>query len=163
MRKNELLEYRIKRLEHMIRNHRAVKNEDLSVGRKMFAYDSGLNWERGFYVITDNESLLNYYVEELPMLLYEDGHSERSAAKHIFRNDSVIIIDKPCNPIDQPTVIEYGDFLDLNSEYDDTSLSYLDWDDLVFVDKNNQIHELEFFKYNGPILTRVTRPRYTRR
>lgn len=151
MRKNELLEYRIKRLERMIGNHRAVKNEDFSVGRKMFAYNSSVGWDHGIYVITDNKSLLKYYIIELPMLWGEDGHSERSAAKHIFRNDNVIIIDKPCSPIDRPTVIEYGDFLDLNPEYDDTSLSYLDWDDLVFVDKNDQVHELEFLEYNDKL------------
>ena len=36
MKENKSLEYRVKRLERLIRNHRTVKNE--SVGRKMFVF-----------------------------------------------------------------------------------------------------------------------------
>lgn len=53
MKRSKLLEYRIKRLEHMIRNHHTVKNE--SVGRKMFTWNTNADSRSGIYVITDDE------------------------------------------------------------------------------------------------------------
>ena len=57
IKENKLLEYRIKRLERMIRNHRAVKNETklASIGRKMFAWNTSADSRIGIYVITDDE------------------------------------------------------------------------------------------------------------
>ena len=49
MKENKSLEYRIKRLERLIRNHRAVKNEAkiASVGRKMFAWNTSADSRSG--------------------------------------------------------------------------------------------------------------------
>jgi hypothetical protein len=152
MKRSELLEYRIKRLERMIGNHRAVKNESLSIGRgrKMFAYDTSLNQRQGMYVITDDKWTLKTFIYELPTLWKEDGLSGRSAVRKIFRNGNVTVIDKPCDTIDRPTVVPYGDFLDNHPYYDDSDFPRLGFEDLIFVDKNNQIHELEFLKYEYP-------------
>ena len=145
MKEDKSLEYRIKRLEHMIRNHRTVKNE--SVGRKMFAFNTSADFRRGIYVITDDEQTLETYMYELPRLL-EDGCSDRTAVARIFHNGNVTIVGKPCRIFDRPTVMYYGDYLDDDDYEDEPELQHLDWDDLVFVDKNDQVHELEFLKFD---------------
>lgn len=52
MKEDKSLEYRIKRLERLIRNNSAVKNE--SVGSKMFALNINADSRSGIYVITDD-------------------------------------------------------------------------------------------------------------
>ena len=44
--------------------------------------------------------------------------------------------------------MSYGDYLDAYAYEDWPELQRLDWDDLVFVDKNEQVHELEFLKFD---------------
>lgn len=149
MKEYKLLEYRIKRLERMIRNHNAVKNEAkiASVGRKMFAWNTDADSRSGIYVITDDEQQLETFMYELPRLR-EDGYSDRTAVARIFHDRNVTVVGKPCRIFDHPTVMEYGDFLDSHPYYDEQELSHLDFDDLVFVDKNDQVHELEFLKFD---------------
>lgn len=43
-------------------------------------------------------------------------------------------------------VMSYGDYLDAHAYEDGPELPHFDEDDLVFVDKNEQAHELEFLK-----------------
>lgn len=43
--------------------------------------------------------------------------------------------------------MSYGDYLDDDHE-DEPELQHLNWDDLVFVDKNDHVHELEFLKFD---------------
>lgn len=145
MKKCESLEYRIKRLERMIRSHRTVKNE--SVGRKMFAHNTSADSRNGIYVITDDEQQLETFMYELPRLR-EDGYSDRTAVARIFHDGNVTVVGKPCRIFDRPTVMSYGDYLDARASEDGPELQHLDWDDLVFVDKNEQVHELEFLKFD---------------
>lgn len=145
MQRYKLLESRIKRLERMIRNHRTIKNE--SVGRKMFAWNTDADSRSGIYVITDDEQSLKTFMYELPRLR-EDGYSDRTAVARIFHDRNVIVVGKPCRIFDRPTVMSYGDYLDEDAYEDEPELQHLDWDDLVFVDKNDQVHELEFLKFD---------------
>lgn len=145
MKRSKTLEYRIKRLEHMIRNQHKVKNE--SVGRKMFAWNTNANSRSGIYVITDDEEQLETFMYELPRLR-EDGYSDRTAVSRIFHNGNVTVVGKPCRIFDRPTVMSYGDYLDAYAYEDGPELQHLDLDDLVFVDKNDQVHELEFLKFD---------------
>ena len=149
MKEDKSLESRIKRLERMIINHHAVKNEAkfASVGRKMFAVNSSADFRRGIYVITDDEQTLKTYMYELPRLK-EDGCSDRTAVARIFHNGNVTVVGKPCRIFDRPTVMSYGDYLDDDDNEDWPELQHLNWDDLVFVDKNEQVHELEFLKFD---------------
>ena len=149
MKEDKSLEYRIKRLERLIRNNRAVKNEYASVGRKMFAYEVGLTMKEGFYVISNDRYLISGFDEGIRDLCRDGYHTVRHAAELICMRRGGIIIDKPCSMTNLPTVMEYGDFLDSHPDYDEQELSHLDFDDLVFVDKNDQVHELEFVK-NDP-------------
>lgn len=154
MKRSKLLEYRIKRLERMIRNHSTVKNE--SVGRKMFAVNISADFRHGIYVITDDEQTLETFMYELPRLR-EDGYSDRTAVSRIFHNGNVTVVSKPCSIDDRPTVMSYGDYLDSHPYEDVQELQHLDWDDLVFVDKNEQAHELEFLKFDFEIYRSMNR------
>ena len=145
MKEDKSLEYRIKRLERLIRNNRAVKNE--SVGRKMFALNTSADSRSGIYVITDDEQQLETFMYELPRLR-EDGYSDRTAVARIFRDGNVTVVGKPCRIFDRPTVMSYGDYLDTHTSEDVPELPRFDDDDLVFVDKNDQVHELEFLKFD---------------
>lgn len=149
MKEYKLLEYRIKRLERMIRNHHAVKNEAkiASVGRKMFAWNTKADSRSGIYVITDDEQQLKTFMYELPRLR-EDGYSDRTAVARIFHDGNVTVVGKPCRIFDRPTVMSYGDYLDAHAYEDGPELPHFDLDDLVFVDKNEQVHELEFLKFD---------------
>lgn len=149
MKEDKSLEYRIKRLERLIRNNHTVKNEAkrASVGRKMFAWNTSADSRSGIYVITDDKEQLGTYMYELPRL-WDDGYSERVAVARIFHNGNVTIVNKPCSIADRPTVMSYGDYLDAHAYEDGPELPHFDWDDLVFVDKNEQAHELEFLKYD---------------
>lgn len=129
----------------MIRNHRTVKNE--SVGRKMFAWNTSADSRSDIYVITDDEEQLETFMYELQRLR-EDGYSDRTAVSRIFHNGNVTVVSKPCSIADRPTVMSYGDYLDAHASEDGSELQHLDWDDLVFVDKNDQVHELEFLKFD---------------
>lgn len=154
MKEDKSLEYRIKRLEHMIRNHSTVKNE--SVGRKMFAVNTSADFRHGIYVITDDEQTLETYMYELPRLR-EDGYSDRVAVARIFHDGNVTVVGKPCRIFDRPTVMSYGDYLDAHPYEDGSELQHLNWDDLVFVDKNDQVHELEFLKFDYKIYRSMNR------
>lgn len=158
MKEYKSLECRIKRLERMIRNHRAVKNETkiASVGRKMFAWNTSADFRRGIYVITDDEQRLETFMYELPRLR-EDGCSDRTAVTRIFHDGNVTVVGKPCRIFDRPTVMDYGDYLDEDDYEDWPELQHLDWDDLVFVDKNDQVHELEFLKFDYEIYRSMNR------
>ena len=145
MKRSRLLEYRIKRLERLIRNHSTVKNE--SVSRKMFAWNTNADSRSGIYVITDDEQQLETFMYELPRLR-EDGYSDRTAVSRIFHDGNVTVVGKPCRIFDRPTVMSYGDYLDDDDHEDEPGLQHLNWDDLVFVDKNDQVHELEFLKFD---------------
>lgn len=154
MKRSKTLEYRIKRLERLIRNNSAVKNE--SVGRKMFALVTDADSRSGIYVITDDEQQLETFMYELPRLR-EDGYSDRTAVSRIFHNGNVTVVGKPCRIFDRPTVMSYGDYLDSHPYEDAQELQHLDWDDLVFVDKNEQVHELEFLKFDLKIYRSMNR------
>ena len=82
MKEDKSLEYRIKRLERMVRNNRAIKNEakTASVGSKMFAWNTSADFRSGIYVITDDEQQLETFMYELPRLR-EDGCSDRRKDK----------------------------------------------------------------------------------
>ena len=149
MKRSKLLEYRIKRLEMLIRNKCAVKNETkmASVDRKMFAFNTSADFRRGIYVITDDEQQLETFMYELPRLR-EDGCSDRTAVARIFHNGNVTVVGKPCRIFDRPTVMSYGDYLDVDDYEDWPELQHLDLDELVFVDKNEQVHALEFLKFD---------------
>lgn len=158
MKEYKSLECRIKRLERMIRNHNAVKNEAkiASVGRKMFAWNTNADSRSGIYVITDDEQQLETFMYELPRLR-EDGYSDRTAVARIFHDGNVTVVGKPCRIFDRPTVMSYGDYLDAHTYDDGPELPHLDWDDLVFVDKNEQVHELEFLKFDFEIYRSMNR------
>lgn len=146
MKEDKSLEYHIKGLEHMIRSHRAVKNEAklASVGRKMFALNFGVKLTTGMYVISDDRYLIGGLAEAVKDL-WRDGYTVHEAVEILCRNDATII-DKPCSIADRPTVMSYGDYLDVHAYEDGPELPHFDDDDLVFVDKNEQVHELEFLK-----------------
>ena len=93
MKEDTSLEYRIKRLERLIRNNHAVKNEAkiASVGRKMFAVNTSADSRSGIYVITDDEQTLETYMYELPRLR-EDGCSDRKAVARIFHDGNVTVV-----------------------------------------------------------------------
>ena len=158
MKEYKSLECRIKRLERMIRNHHAVKNEAkiASVGRKMFAFNTSADFGRGIYVITDDEQTLETYMYELQRLR-EDGCSDRTAVARIFHGGNVTVVGKPCRIFDRPTVMSYGDYLDAHAYEDGPELPHFDEDDLVFVDKNEQAHELEFLKFDYEIYRSMNR------
>lgn len=156
MKEDKSLEYRIKRLERFIRNHHTVKNEAASVGRKMFAYNTSASDSQGIYVITDDEEQLETFMYELPRLR-DDGYSDRTAVARIFHDGNVTVVGKPCIIFDRPTVMSYGDYLDACAYEDGPELQHLDLDDLVFVDKNEQVHELEFLKFDFEIYRSMNR------
>ena len=158
MKEDKSLEYRVKRLERLIRNHHTVKNEAklASVGRKMFAVNTSADSRRGVYVITDDEQRLETFMYELPRLR-EDGYSDRTAVARIFHDGNVTVVGKPCRIFDRPTVMSYGDYLDAHASEDGPELPHFDWDDLVFVDKNEQAHELEFLKFDFEIYRSMNR------
>lgn len=146
MKEYKSLECRIKRLERMIRNHNAVKNEAkiASVGRKLFVFNFGVNLTTGMYVISDDRYLIGGLAEGVKDL-WRDGYTVREAVEILCGNDATII-DKPCSIADRPTVMSYGDYLDEHAYEYEPELQHLDADNLVFVDKNERVHELEFLK-----------------
>ena len=68
MKRSKILEYRIKRLERLIRNNHKVKNE--SVGRKMFVFELSNAGRNGMYFIGDDKRTLRDLREELSDLYY---------------------------------------------------------------------------------------------
>ena len=93
---------------------------------------------------------------ELPRLR-EDGYSDRTAVARIFHDGNVTVVGKPCRIFDRPTVMSYGDYLDVHVSEDVPELPHFDCDDLVFVDKNEQAHELEFLKFDFEIYRSMNR------
>lgn len=158
MKEYKSLECRIKRLQRMIRNHNAVKNEAkiASVGRKMFAWNTNADSRSGIYVITDDEQQLETFMYELPRLR-EDGYGDRTAVARIFHDGNVTVVGKPCRIFDRQTVMSYGDYLDVHAYEDGPELPHFDEEDLVFVDKNEQAHELEFLKFDFEIYRSMNR------
>lgn len=113
----------------------------------MFALNINTDSRSGIYVITDDEQQLEIFMYELPRLR-EDGYSDRTAVARIFHDGNVTVVGKPCRIFDRPTVMSYGDYLDEDDYEDEPELQHLNLDDLVFVDKNDQVHELEFLKFD---------------
>lgn len=163
MKEYKLLEYRIKRLERLTRSHRTVKNE--SVGRKMFAYEVGLTYKDGFYVISNDKRMISGLDAGIRDLTRDGYHTVRHAVELICMRRGGIIIDKPCSMANLPTVMSYGDYLDAHAYEDGPELPHYDDDDLVFVDENGQAHELEFVKSdpaNGIKFVHYDLPKYIR-
>ena len=162
MKEDKSLEYRIKRLERLIRNHHAVKNE--SVGRKMFAYEVGLTYKDGFYVISNDKRMISGLDAGIRDLTRDGYHTVRHAVELICMRRGGIIIDKPCSMANLPTVVTYHDFIHAHSTELGQELPHYD-DDLVFVDENGQAHELEFVKSdpaNGIKFVHYDLPKYIR-
>ena len=137
MKRSKLLEYRIKRLEHMIRNHSTVKNE--SVGRKMFIFEISDVGRNGMYFIGDDKRVLRDLREELSDLYYEQ---EFSNLADLCDDNNIIVVGKH-NSDDLPMVLTYEEFLDGYVDEDDArELSHLSMDDVLLIDEDDQIHEL---------------------
>ena len=137
MKRSKLLEYRIKRLEHMIRNHSTVKNE--SVGRKMFIFEISDVGRNGMYFIGDDKWVLRDLREELSDLYYEQ---EFSNLADLCDDNNIIVVGKH-NSDDLPMVLTYEEFLDGYVDEDDArELSHLSMDDVLLIDEDDQIHEL---------------------
>ncbi len=122
----------------------------------MFAWNTNADSRSGIYVITDDEQSLETFMYELQRLR-EDGYSDRTAVSRIFHDGNVTVVSKPCIIADRPTVMSYGDYLDAYAYEDGQELQHLDWDDLVFVDKNEQVHVLEFLKFDFEIYRSMNR------
>lgn len=137
MKRSKTLEYRIKRLEHMIRNHSTVKNE--SVGRKMFIFEISDVGRNGMYFIgADKRALLNLR-EELLDLYYEQEFSDLA---DLCDDNNIIVVGKH-NSDDLPMVLTYEEFLDGYVDEDDArELSHLSMDDVLLIDEDEQVHEL---------------------
>ena len=137
MKENKSLEYRIKRLERMIRNHRTVKNE--SVGRKMFVFEISDAGRNGMYFIGDDKRVLRDLREELSDLYYEQEFSDLA---DLCDNNNIIVVGKH-NSDDLPMVLTYEEFLDGYVDEDDArELSHLSMDDVLLIDEDEQVHEL---------------------
>lgn len=137
MKEDKSLEYRIKRLERMIRNHRTVKNE--SVGRKMFVFELSNAGRNGMYFIGDNKRALRDLREELSDLYYEQEFSDLA---DLCDDNNIIVVGKH-NSDDLPMVLTYEEFLDGYVDEDDArELSHLSMDDVLLIDEDEQVHEL---------------------
>lgn len=137
MKRSKLLEYRIKRLEHMIRNQHKVKNE--SVGRKMFIFEISDAGRNGMYFIGDDKRALRDLREELSDLYYEQEFSDLA---DLCDDNNIIVVGKN-NSDDLPMVLTYEEFLDGYVDEDDArELSHLSMDDVLLIDEDEQVHEL---------------------
>lgn len=135
--KNQMLEYRIKRLERMIINHHTVKNE--SVGRKMFVFELSNAGRNGMYFIGDNKLVLRDLREELSDLYYEQEFSDLA---DLCDDNNIIVVGKHVSD-DLPMVLTYEEFLDGYVDEDDAhELSHLSMDDVLLIDEDEQVHEL---------------------
>lgn len=137
MKRSKTLEYRIKRLEHMIRNHSTVKNE--SIGRKMFIFEiSDVGRNDMYFIGADKRALLNLR-EELLDLYYEQEFSDLA---DLCDDNNIIVVGKH-NSDDLPMVLTYEEFLDGYIDEDDArELSHLSMDDVLLIDEDEQVHEL---------------------
>ena len=113
MKEDKSLEYRIKRLERLIRNHRTVKNE--SVGRKMFVFELSNASRNDMYFIGDNKRALRDLREELSDLYYEQEFSDLA---DLCDDNNIIVVGKH-NSDDLPMVLTYEEFLDGYVDEDD--------------------------------------------
>ena len=137
MKRSRLLEYRIKRLERLIRNQHKVKNE--SVGRKMFIFELSNAGRNGMYFIGDDERALRDLREELSDLYYEQEFSDLA---DLCDDNNIIVVGKNNND-DLPMVLTYEEFLDGYVDEDDArELSHLSMDDVLLIDEDEQVHEL---------------------
>lgn len=141
IKEDKSLEYRIKRLERLIRNHRAVKNEAklASVGRKMFVFELSNAGRNGMYFIGDDKRTLRDLREELSDLYYEQEFSDLA---DLCDDNNIIVVGKH-NSDDLPMVLTYEEFLDGYVDEDDArELSHLSMDDVLLIDEDEQVHEL---------------------
>lgn len=137
MKRSRLLEYRIKRLERLIRNHRTVKNE--SVGSKMFVFEMSDVGRNGMYFISNDKRALCYLREELSDLYYEQEFSDLA---DLCDDNNIIVVGKHNND-DLPMVLTYEEFLGGYVDEDDArELSHLSMDDVLLIDEDEQVHEL---------------------
>ena len=137
MKRSRLLEYRIKRLERLIRNHRTVKNE--SVGSKMFVFEMSDVGRNGMYFISNDKRALRYLREELSDLYYEQEFSDLA---DLCDDNNIIVVGKHNND-DLPMVLTYEEFLGGYVDEDDArELSHLSMDDVLLIDEDEQVHEL---------------------
>lgn len=141
MKEDKSLEYRVKRLERLIRNHHTVKNEAklASVGRKMFAFELSNAGRNGMYFIGDDKRTLRDLREELSDLYYEQEFSDLA---DLCDDNNIIVVGKH-NSDDLPMVLTYEEFLDGYVDEDDArELSHLSMDDVLLIDEDEQVHEL---------------------
>lgn len=137
IKEDKSLEYRIKRLERLIRNNHKVKNE--SVGRKMFVFELSDAGRNVMYFIGDNKRALRDLREELSDLYYEQEFSDLA---DLCDDNNIIIVGKH-NSDDLPIVLTYEEFLDGYVDEDDAhELSHLSMDSVLLIDEDDQIHEL---------------------
>ena len=136
-KEDKSLEYRVKRLERLIRNHRTVKNE--SVGSKMFVFEMSDVGRNGMYFISNDKRALRYLREELSDLYYEQEFSDLA---DLCDDNNIIVVGKHNND-DLPMVLTYEEFLDGYVDEDDArELSHLSMDDVLLIDEDEQVHEL---------------------
>ena len=141
IKEDKSLEYRIKRLERLIRNHHTVKNEAklASVGRKMFVFELSNAGRNGMYFIGDDKRTLRDLREELSYLYYEQEFSDLA---DLCDDNNIIVVGKH-NSDDLPMVLTYEEFLDGYVDEDDArELSHLSMDDVLLIDEDEQVHEL---------------------
>ena len=137
MKRSKVLEYRVKRLERLIRNHRTVKNE--SVGSKMFVFEMSDVGRNGMYFISNDKRALRYLREELSDLYYEQEFSDLA---DLCDDNNIIVVGKHNND-DLPMVLTYEEFLGGYVDEDDArELSHLSMDDVLLIDEDEQVHEL---------------------
>ena len=137
MKEDKSLEYRVKRLERLIRNHRTVKNE--SVGSKMFVFEMSDVGRNGMYFISNDKRALRYLREELSDLYYEQEFSDLA---DLCDDNNIIVVGKH-NSDDLPIVLTYEEFLDgYVYEYDARGISHLNMNDVLLIDEDEQVHEL---------------------
>lgn len=137
IKEDKSLEYRIKRLERMIRNNQKVKNE--SVGRKMFVFELSNAGRNGMYFIGDDKRALRDLREELSDLYYEQEFSDLA---DLCDDNNIIVVGKH-NSDDLPMVLTYEEFLDGYVDEDDArELSHLNMNDVLLIDEDEQVHEL---------------------
>ena len=137
MKEDKSLEYRVKRLERLIRNHRTVKNE--SVGSKMFVFEMSDVGRNGMYFISNDKRALRYLREELSDLYYEQEFRDLA---DLCDDNNIIVVGKH-NSDDLPIVLTYEEFLDgYVYEYDARGISHLNMNDVLLIDEDEQVHEL---------------------
>ena len=136
MKEDKSLEYRIKRLERLIRNQHKVKNE--SVGRKMFVFEMSDVGRNGMYFISNDKLVLRDLREELSDLYYEQAFSDLA---DLCDDNNIIVVGKNNND-DLPMVLTYEEFLDGYVDDDALELSHLSMDDVLLIDEDEQVHEL---------------------